>query len=79
MSADLPSGIYTETTAMRIGADGVVASGPVLEAAWAPTRRVYAKWAVCAKCGYVAPQNEMRKRGGSFLCTKYGCSSENQK
>ena len=60
-------------------ADGTPYDFYVTECDFRPTRQVRGKWAECAKCGWVAPQSEMRKRGGRWLCTRYGCATEDDK
>ena len=63
-------------TVIGKNADGSAFNGQMWEADIAPTKRVHGPWAECARCGYVAPQAEMTKRGALFYCSKYGCATE---
>ncbi len=56
--------------------DGTPFSGYMVEAEFAPTRRVHGKHRPCARCGIVLPVAEMRRVGSAYLCFKYGCAEE---
>jgi hypothetical protein len=74
--ADYPDEHHHLVDVVGVEPDGTPYVGTMMEADFAPTRRVGTAHAECARCGYVGPIADFIKRKGAMLCTTYGCANE---